>query len=143
MKTALLNIIFLFTLCFAQAQRFFYVEPGSMDQTITKDLVRASQYVTKIPLMSDYIIKTEAGFAEGTNNNTTLKIIVQDSATLETIYQTNEEFCFGASKIDRRILVDMAAQTLIEKNINQIVLCTRNDHSNGQTKLFKAKKDKT
>jgi hypothetical protein len=143
MKTILLLIILIVHVCLTQAQRFFYVETGNMaEKSIKEDLLKASQHVTKSPLMSDYTIKTELGF-QTESKTATLKIILQDSATFQTIFQAKEEYAFGVVKVNPQILLSMAMKTLIEKNINQIILCAKDDHYHSLMKLVELKKDKT
>lgn len=109
---------------------------------LKKDLLQASQFVVESPLMSDYILKTEVAFQKE-SNTTTLKIELEDSATFQTIFLTREDYAFGALKIDRPIFLNLAMETLIERNINQIILCAKDDHFHNQTKLIGLRKDKT
>ena len=141
-KMLLLSVLTAFA-CLTHAQRFFYVEKGNMAEIpIKKDLLQASQFVTESPLMSDYILKTEVGFQKE-SNTTTLKIELEDSATFKTIFLTKEEYAFGALKLNRTIFLNLAMETLVEKNINQIILCAKDDHFHNQTKLIGLRKDKT
>jgi len=127
----------------AQAQGFFYVEIGNFaEKPIKEDLSKALQMVTNSPFASDYTIKTEAGIKAGTKN-TVLKIIMEDSATSNTIFETNEEYSFGKIKMNSRILLDVAMKTLIEKNIKQLILCAQNEHRDSMMKWVKPRKDKT
>ncbi len=143
MKKFLLLQILILTVCLTQAQRFFYVEANnSTDKPIKEKLMKASQFVTKSPLMSDYIIKTDINFQTG-SNIITLKIILEDSATFKTIFQAEEENAFGVININSQIFLRMAIETFIEKNINQIILSAKNDHSDGLMKFLKPNKDKT
>lgn len=109
---------------------------------LKKDLLKASQFVTEFPLMSDYILKTEVGFQKE-SNTTTLKIVLEDSATFKTIFLTKEEYTIGSLKLSPRIFLNLAMETLIEKNIDQIILCAKDDHFHSQTKLIGLRKDKT
>ena len=95
MKKTFLITALAFNIYFARAQRFFYLESDDAAGTLIKDgLVKSSQFVTNTPLSSDYIIKTEIGFQKEPNK-LTLQIILEDSITFKTIYQTNEEYNFG------------------------------------------------
>ena len=128
-KIALLTILVIGVL-FTRAQRFFYIEKGNMaERSLQEDLLKASQFVTRSVLASDYTIKTEIG--KRGDHKTTLKIIVEDSASFKPIYQANEEYVFGEMKINEQLMINMALRTLIEKNINQIIYCAKNDHQNG------------
>ena len=128
MRPILLLIILISNVYLIQAQRFFYVETGNIaEKQLKEDILKAFQYVAKSPLMSDYTIKTELGF-QAESKTTTLKITMEDSATFKTIFQTREEYAFGAFKMNPQILLNMAMKTLIEKNIRQIILCAKDDH---------------
>jgi hypothetical protein len=141
-KIYILTVLF-FNLYFASAQRFFYLESNdATGNLIRNDLVKSSQFVTKSPLGSDYIIKTEMGFQKE-SSKLTLQIILQDSITLNTIYQTNEEYNFGTINRNSNILLRTTLETFIENNISQIILCARDDHYDSRMKPLKPKKDKT
>jgi hypothetical protein len=142
MKKLLFLLFFVLSAGLIQAQRFFYVEPGNASENQLKArLLKASQFVVKSPLMSDYTIKTETQFRAG--YPATVKIILQDSVTFQTIFQTNEEYRFGEIRTDPQRLLDMAMQILIKRNINRIILCAKNDHVNTLLKAVEFKKDKT
>jgi hypothetical protein len=134
MKKIILLQICLFIAAFSQAQRFFYVAPGNIaERLIKEDLLKASQFVTRSPLMSDYSIHTEISFKKETNT-ASLKIILKDSATFKTIYQTNEEYAFRTTRLDPQILLYMAMKTLIEEQIGRIIFWAKDDHLNGGMK---------
>ncbi len=98
MKKGFILIVLSVTMFFASGQRFFYLEPNNTAGSILRDgLIKSSQFVTKTPLASDYIIKTDIGF-KTEPNTLTLQIILEDSITFKTIYQTNEEYSFGHDK---------------------------------------------
>jgi hypothetical protein len=82
------------------------------------------------------------GFQSGANI-LNLKMTLQDSITLKTIFQTNEEYTLGTLNSGTRIFLRMAISSFIDKNINQIIVCAREDHSNAQMKILKSRKDKT
>ncbi|MDP4128837.1 MAG: hypothetical protein Q8918_13960 [Bacteroidota bacterium] len=131
MKKIILLLVLVTSVYVSHAQRFFFVESGNRaEKSIQADLLKASQFVTKSPLMSDYIIKTEVGF-KAVPNITTLKIVVEDSVSFEPIYQANEDYVFEP-KANSQWMLNMAMRTLIEKNINQIILCAKNDHNWGR-----------
>lgn len=143
MKKTLLITVLAFNIYFAQAQRFFYLESDDAAGNLIKDdLVKSSQFVTSTPLASDYIIKTEIGFQKEPNK-LTLQIILEDSITFKTIYQTNEEYNFGVINQNSKLLLRTALETFLEKNISQIILCARDDHYDIRMKPLKPKKDKT
>jgi hypothetical protein len=83
--------------------------------------------------MSDYSIHTEISFKKETNT-ASLKIILKDSATFKTIYQTNEEYAFRTTRLDPQILLYMAMKTLIEEQIGRIIFWAKDDHLNGGMK---------
>jgi hypothetical protein len=129
MKKAFLLAILISSVFYTRAQRFFYIERGNMaERSLQEDLLKASQFVTRTALESDYTIKTEIG-KEG-RYKTILKIIVEDSASFIPIYQANEKYVFGKMRINEQVMINMALRTLIEKNINQIIYCSKNDHQN-------------
>jgi hypothetical protein len=126
-----------------QAQRFFYIDNNHITEKLLNDgLTNASQYVTKSPMGSDYIIKTDVDFQSG-SNVLTLKIMLQDSLTFKTIFQADEEYSLCTLQANPRIFVSMAIRTFIEKNMNQIILCAKDDHCGAQMKWLKPRKDKT
>ncbi|HWY34218.1 MAG TPA: hypothetical protein VNX68_06195 [Nitrosopumilaceae archaeon] len=143
MKKILLITALVFNIYFARGQRFFYLESDDASGNLIKEgLVKSSQFVTRTPLASDYIIKTEIGFQKEPNK-LTLQIILEDSITFKTIYQTNEEYNFGIINQNSKLLLRTALETFIEKNISQIILCARDDHYDTRMKPLKPKKDKT
>jgi hypothetical protein len=143
MKKIYLLTVLSFSLFFARAQRFFYLESDDAAGSLIKDgLVKSSQFVTSTPLSSDYIIKTEIGFKKEPNK-LTLQIILEDSITFKTIYQTNEEYNFSVINKNSKLLLRTAMETFLEKNISQIILCARDDHYDTRMKPLKPKKDKT
>ena len=143
MKKILLITVLAFNIYFARAQRFFYLESDDAAGSLIKDgLVKSSQFVTNTPLSSDYIIKTEIGFKKEPNK-LTLQIILEDSITFKTIYQSNEEYNFGVINKNSKLLLRTALETFLEKNISQIILCARDDHYDTRMKPLKPKKDKT
>ena len=125
-----------------QAQRFFYVESGNMaERPVKEHLLKASQFVSPTPLMSDYTINTEIDFKKETNT-ASVKIILKDSLTFKTIYQANEAYEFGVTTLSPEILLSMAMKILIEENIDQIISQARDHHFNNGTHLIEKKKGK-
>ena len=143
MKKIYILTVLSFSLYFGQAQRFFYLEANDTAGNLLREgLVKSSQFVTKSPLSSDYIIKSEIAF-QTEPNKLTLQIILEDSITFKTIYQTNEEYNFGVVNKNSKILLRTALQTFIDKNISQIILCAKDDHYDTRMKPLNPKKDKT
>ncbi len=143
MKKGFILIVLSICIFFANGQRFFYLEPNNTAGSILRDgLIKSSQFVTKTPLASDYIIKTDIGF-KTEPNKLTLQIILEDSITFKTIYQTNEEYSFGLINKNSKILLRTALRTFIDKNISQIILCSKEDHYDARMIPLKPRKDKT
>ncbi len=143
MRRGFLLTVFSVCMLFASGQRFFYLEPNNTAGSILREgLIKSSQFVTKTPLSSEYIIKTDIGF-KTEPNTLTLQIKLEDSITFKTIYQTNEEYSFGTVNKNSKILLRTALQTFIDKNISQIILCAREDHYDSRMKPLKPRKDKT
>ena len=143
MKKLLLLILLVLSVCGIRAQRFFYIENNkNTDQIIRDGLLGASQFVCPSPLGSDYIIKTDIGFQEA-SNILTLHMTLEDSVTFQTIFQTQEEYKFGVSTEKSRIFLRMAITNFIEKNIGQIIACSKSDHYDSRMKYLRPKKDKT
>jgi hypothetical protein len=138
----LLNVCLFFHLT-SHAQNFFYLENGNAtEKEISAELVKASQYVTKSPLASDYIITASAGVRSGTNTFN-LKMTMQDSVTYKTIFQSSEDYTLPAINANTRIFLKLMMSGFIEKNISQIIYSARDDHFNLHGKFLKAGKDKT
>jgi hypothetical protein len=143
MKQILFLTGLLFAGCFCRAQRFFYIEDSrATEKVLTEDLKQALQYVTPSPLSSDYIIKSDVGYQPETHS-LTLQITVQDSVSFQTIFQSSEIYDFRKSNSDQRIFLSMAVSTFLEKNIQQILLCAKDDHYNLEMKGLRPRKDKT
>ncbi len=141
------KLLFIFTLLFCtlltNAQRFFYVEDGNMGENVLKqDLLKASQFVAKAPIISEFIIKTEASFESG-SNLATLKIMVEDTATFRTIFQAQEEYPYSQVSVNPHRFLNIAIKTMIEKNFSQMILCAQNTYRQSLMAPLKEKKDKT
>ena len=127
----------------SKAQKFFYVEEGSIGESpIKQGLLKASQFVAKSAIGSEYIIKTELG-AQTKYNMPIVKITLVDSMTFKTIFQTEEAYSTKVANIHKQAAFKMAMNTLIEKNIKEIILWARNDNFYKFIKLTGLKKDKT
>jgi hypothetical protein len=143
MKKILLLTGLVCFVCLAQAQRFFYIETGNIAEGILReDLLKASQFIAKAPVVSEFIIKTEVDF-KTVKNAATLKIMVEDTATFKTIFQANEQYLYGSMRLNSEIFLRVAMKTLIEKNFNQMILCAENNYRNALMGLLREKKDKT
>jgi hypothetical protein len=143
MKKLIILGILMLSFCFTQAQRFFYLESNNAgEQPLRESLKKASQYIVISQISSDYTIKTSIEVQKATKK-ISFNIIVEDSATLKAIFQTTEEYGSGLTGTITNLSIPIAMKTLIEKNINQIILCAENDHSCSMMKFNKLKKDKT
>ena len=142
MKKTFIVIILILAVFFTQAQRFFYVESNPVtDRILHGGLLKGNQFVSNSPLGSDYIIKTDVG-VQTESNSLQLKITLQDSITLKTIFQSNEEYGIDLRNKNSRLYLRMLVQTFIEKNISQIIVSAKDDHYDGQAKYLKPRKDK-
>ncbi len=108
---------------------FFYVEAGSSsEKSVKQNLQKAAQFVSPSPIGSDYILKTNAAVLSD-DHTLTLNIILKDSLTLKTIYETNEKYSFGPVKSNPQIILHLAINNFIERNLNQIILTANGRHS--------------
>jgi hypothetical protein len=143
MKKILILITFLLCIFLTKAQRFFYVETNNYtDKILREGLLKASQFITQSPLGSDYIIKTEVGF-NTRFNALRLNMILEDSVTFKTVFQTNEEWSFITINKSSRLSIRMAIETFIDKNINQIITCAKDNYFDSRMKSLQPGKDKT
>ena len=143
MKKILLLLFLVLTVFLSEAQRFFYIEPNDITGKLLRDgLLKGSQYVARSPLGSDYIIKTDVGFQSG-SNILNLKMTVQDSITYKTIFQKNEDYTCSTVNANTQIFLRIAITTFIDKNINQIIVCAKDDHYDASMRFVKPRKDKT
>ena len=128
---------------FSRAQNFFYIGNKNVtEKSIREELIKASQYVTKSPLASDYIITASVAVQSGTHI-LNLKMTMQDSITYKTIFQSNEDYTLHSVDANTEIFLRMTIAGFIEKNISQIIACAQDDHYNTHGKFLKARKDKT
>lgn len=126
-----------------RAQRFFYIESSRVtESSIRSELVKATQYVTQSPLGSDYIIKSDVACAEG-SNVLSMKIVLEDSITHKAIYQSTENQVISRLNPGTRIMLGVTVKYFINRNLPQMILCAREDHSDYQMKYLKPGKDKT
>ena len=143
MKKIYLLAVFVLSSFFLKAQRFFYVETNQITEGFLLDgLLKGSQFIVKSPLASDYIIKTDVGFESG-SHVLNLNMTVQDSLTFQTVFQTKEEYTMSDLHSDARLILRLAVKTFIDKNMDRIILCARDDHNDGRMKYLKPRKDKT
>ena len=142
MKIIPILAAFIFFGLFSRAQSFFYIENTNVtEKSIRKELVKASQYVTKSPLASDYIITASVVVKSGTNV-LNLKMKMQDSITYKTLFQSSEDYTIHSVDANTRLFLRMAITGFIEKNINEIIVCAQDDHYNIRGKFLRARKDK-
>jgi hypothetical protein len=126
-----------------RAQNFFYIENKNVtEKSIRDELMKASQYVTKSPLASDYIITASAN-VQSESGTLNLKMTMQDSITLKTIFQSSEDYTLQSVDANTRLFLKMTIAGFVEKNIGQIISCAQDDHYNMHGKFLKARKDKT
>lgn len=132
-------------ICFglARAQCFFFIENHQITDNLVRDgLLKASQFVTRSPLSSDFIIKTEMYF-ETRTNILTLKINLQDTATSQTVFQGNETMAFGELRSNPGMMLNTIIRSFIDKNVNRIISSAREYRFDDQTEWLRARKDKT
>ncbi len=72
-----------------------------------------------------------------------INLILQDSVTFKTIYQANEAYTVGALKANPQVFFSMALKTFIGKNMDQMILCAKDDHNRAEQKWLAPRKDKT
>ena len=109
----------------AQAQSFFYVEEkGGMERIVVDKLNKASQYVIKSPLSSDFIIKTDVAYQEG-SKKFTISMQIIDSLSLVPVLRAEEIYPQGSLDAHSMRSVYMALQSLMERNMDQIMLVSK------------------
>ncbi len=136
-------VVFILFGLYSYAQNFFYIDSENVaEKSIREELIKASQYVTKSPLASDYIITASVAVRSGTNI-LNLKMTMQDSLTNKTIYQSSEDYTLYSVDTKTRVFLKMTIAGFIEKNISQIIFCAQDDHYNTHGQFLKARKDKT
>jgi hypothetical protein len=130
MRKTIFLVVFIFTVCVSHAQRFFYVESGEASgQSVKLNLKKNAQFVCPTAISSDYILKTNIGMLQD-DRTLSMNIIVKDSVTLETIYESNEKYHFGPITADPKIILNLAINNFIEKNLNQIIATANSNHYN-------------
>lgn len=129
--------------CFlAKAQRFYYVEEMNGNEVLIKEKLRnASQFVIDSPLASDYIFKTSIASTSG--DRFSLKITVIDSLSFKTVLEAEEKYTLHISGVRRKETIPLAIQTMVEKNLPEIILAAGRNHLQVITKELSTKKDKT
>jgi hypothetical protein len=142
MKLIPILAVFIFFGFFSRAQNFFYIgNKNATEKSIREELIRASQYVTKSPLASDYIITASVAVESGTNI-LKLKMSMQDSITFKTLFQSNEDYILHTVDTNTEVFLRMTIAGFIEKNIIQVIVCAQDDYYNTHCKFLKARKDK-
>src|SRR5450755_3649233 len=142
MKKIMLLISLVLMVSLSQAQRFFYIDNNYATEKLLADaLSGASQYVTRTPLSSDYIITSDVSVLPGTNT-LTLQLMLRDSVTFQTIFQAKEEYDLKRLHTNQHLVVNLAVRTFIRKKMHEMFLCV-NDHHSSEMKWLKSRKDKT
>ena len=143
MRKAVFLTLFLFSIYITHAQRFFYVEAGSVSEKYMKEnLENASQYVSPSPLGSDYILQTHVTPLND-DQSLTMNIILKDTLTSKTVFETNEIYHFGPMNTDPKVVLHMAINDFIDRNLSRIILTTNSNHYNSVLKYLRGKKDHT
>ena len=126
-----------------QAQRFFYIEGSHhTDRVLQEKLMKSAQFVAPSPLASDYIINTDFEFLTGADV-ISMKLNVKDSVSRETIFQAKEEYAFGVMNKNSPMVIRMAIEHFLERNISQIITSANTEHYDAHAKYLKPRKDKT
>src|ERR1700712_1926947 len=100
---------------FSRAQNFFYIGNKNVtEKSIREELMKASQYVTKSPLASDYIITASVGVQSG-SNILNLNMTMQDSITNKTLFQSSEEYTLQSVGANTQIFLRMTIAGFIER----------------------------
>ncbi|MFI5155286.1 MAG: hypothetical protein ACHQEM_03840 [Chitinophagales bacterium] len=127
---------------FANAQRFYYVEEINGSEVLIKEKLRnASQFVIDSRLASDYILKTTVASPSG--NQFSLKITVIDTLSFKTVLEAEEKYTLHIAGARPKATIPLAIQTMIEKNLREIILAGGRNQLQMITKELRAKKDKT
>jgi hypothetical protein len=143
MRKALFLILFLLCIYITHAQRFFYVETGSVsEQSMKESLEKASQFVSPSPLGSDYILQAHVD-PQNDDHSLTMNIILKDTLTSKTIFESNETYRFGPMKTNPKMVLHMAINDFIDRNLSLIILTTNANHYNEVLKNLREKKDHT
>ncbi len=141
MRKALFLAIFLCSIYITHAQRFFYVESGSVsEKSLKENLEKASQFVSPTPLGADYILQTHVS-SQNDDQSLTMNIILKDTLTSKTVFETNETCHFGPLKTNPQKVLHTAINDFIDRNLSQIILTTNRDHYNNVLKTLREKKD--
>jgi len=142
MKLITILAAFVFIGFLSRAQNFFYIgNKNATEKSIREELIKASQYVTKSPLASDYIITASVAVEPGTNI-LNLKMTMQDSITSKTLFQSNEDYTLHTVDGNTELFLRMIIAGFIEKNISQIIVCAQDDQHYLHGRFLKAGKDK-
>ncbi len=143
LKKLLILIFLITTTLLSNAQKFFYVETETGWEKLVKEkLLKSSQFVAKSVLESQYIIKPEIN-TQTKNNLPTLRISVVDTLTSQTIFFAEESYSTVVRNMPSLLASRMAIETLIEKNIGEIILYAKQESFHKMVRLIGLKKDKT
>ncbi len=143
MKKSLLFLLLALLALAPRAQQFFYIQPGTAaEPTLRQQLLGRAQFISEVPCSSDYTIlsASEAGTSPGV---TTLSILVVDTATRRTLFETREDYPAAWLGVRPPVRLVLAFSTLVEKNMDQILLRIRQARFGGMATPHWIKKDKT
>jgi hypothetical protein len=143
MKKNILILILLLSAVGIRAQRFFYIASNRLtDKILQSGLQNKSQFVAASPLGSDYIIRTDVDIRPE-SNSLQLKITLQDSISLKTVFQNNEDYQIGLRNKTSRIYLQTIVRAFLDRNISRLITCAREDRTEAMGKYSKPRKDKT
>ncbi len=112
------------------------------EKLIKEKLLKSSQFVAKSVLESEYIIKPEIS-TQSKNNLPILRISVVDTLTFQTVFIAEENYSTVVKNMPTILASGIEMQTLIEKNLEEIIFCTKRDGFHKMIKVIALKKDKT
>lgn len=142
MKRPLAITLFSLFCFFANAQRFYYVEELNGNEVLIKEkLKNASQFVIDSPLASDYILKTS--IASTSQDQFSIRMLVIDSLSFKTILEAEENYTLHRHGAGLYHAIPLAIQTMVEKNLQEIIFAGGRNHFQMITNGLHAKKDKT
>jgi hypothetical protein len=142
MRKALFLSVFLLSIFITHAQRFFFVEADNISEKFMKEnLKKASQFISPSSLGSDYILTTHFAVQNG-DQSLMMNIILKDTLTLKTIFETNETYHFGSLISNPQIVLHLVINDFIDRNLSQIILTANKNHYNSFLKSLGEKKDR-
>lgn len=127
---------------FSFSQRFFYIEANHhTDRMLENELRKAAQFVTTSPLASEYIINTNFDYLTG-QDILKMKMNVKDSVTLETIYESAEDYTFQNINSRIPLILKMTIEAFLNRNITRAILTANADHHAAHMQYQRPRKDK-